>query len=403
MKLPTQLFSASLCLPDNAMAFELSKQIRAAANDKSVLETEDYYFDPIGFANSGGCELIVRDDANGHWEASWDDGNIELQPRNAIMDVVWRGNRYTLAVVKHDECGRGWYIVSESTALCEQFFAAVCKWNTTGNNAVTVFDEGYFERDEELREEIKSRKLEDMVLQPSIRQQLNHDVLEFFSQKEWYTEQGLPWKRGIILHGPPGNGKTQTIRALINEANVATIYVRSLWSYRMPPEVSIKRIYERAREIAPCIVVMEDVDSLISAGIRSYFLNELDGMRTLNGVMTIVTTNHLEALDVAIRNRPSRFDVKIEFANPDAEMRAAYMGEPLFLMKLKSEFATEVVQRTEGLSFAGLQEFVRSSVTSHRRVMDLEKAIRGVLDEMVGSSETQDGKPKKKNKKKKSS
>lgn len=381
------------------MAFELSKEIRAAALDQAVLETDEFYFDPIGFADSGGCELIVRDDANGHWEADWCDNQIELNPRNAILDMVWRDNRFTLVVVKNDECGRNWFVIGPSVVACEQFFSAVCRWNTVGDNAITVFDEGHFERDEDLREEIKERNLDDMVLSPAIRKRLTDDVLEFFRQKEWYESQGLPWKRGIILHGPPGNGKTQTIRALINGANVSTIYIRSLWGYRVPAEVCLKRIYQRARDIAPCIVVMEDIDSLITPGIRSYFLNEMDGMRNLDGVMTIATTNHLDKLDVAIKDRPSRFDVKIEFGNPDAEARAAYLGEPLFLTKLASEFATEVVKRTDGMSFAALQEFVRASVARHLRMMDLRKSIETTLDEMVGEKPAKESKGKKKKKK----
>ena len=398
MKLPTKLFSASLCLPDNAKAFQLSRLIRDEACDLAVLETDDYVFDPIGFADSGGCELIVKDDANGHWEASWEDSNIELRPRNAVVEVVWRTLRFTLVVARNHDCGRIWFIIGENIVACEQFFAAVCRWNSEGDNAIMVFDGGYFERDEDLREEIRARKLSDLTLSPSIRKQLNTGVLEFFGQKDWYTKQGLPWKRGLILHGPPGNGKTQTIRALINEAKVATIYVRSLRGYRVPPEVSIKRIFQRAREIAPCVVVMEDIDSLITPGIRSYFLNELDGMRNLDGVMTVATTNHLESLDVAIRNRPSRFDVKIEFSNPDRESRIAYFAKLLDLANLEPLFAREVIGRTNGLSFACLQEVVRSSAVRKVRVNDSAQAIEEVLDEMVGPKPT---KTKSKNKEKK--
>ena len=397
MKLPTRLFSASLCLPDNAQAFQLSRLIRAEASDLAVLETDDYSFNPIAFADSGGCELIVKDDAFGHWEASWEDGTIELRPRNAVLDIVWRTIRFTVVVAKNNDCGRNWYIVGESMVGCEQFFAAVCRWNTQGDNAIMVFDEGYFDRDEDLREEIRSRKLSDMTLSPSIRQQLNTNVLDFFGQKDWYAKKGLPWKRGLILYGPPGNGKTQTIRALINEAKVATIYVRSLWSYRLPPEASIKRIYQRAREISPCVVVMEDIDSLITPNIRSYFLNELDGMRNLDGVMTIVTTNHLDSLDIAIRNRPSRFDLKMEFPNPDEEGRTAYLSKPLALAKLDPEFKKEVIGRTDGMSFAGLQEFVRSAAVRRIRVKDAKLAIGEVLDDMVGAKPTK--KKKVKNKK----
>ena len=397
MKLPTRLFSASLSLPDNAKAFQLSRIIRAEATDLAVLETDDYAFNPIGYADSGGCELIVKDDALGHWEASWDDGNIELRPRNAVMEIVWRSLSFTLVVARNNDCGRNWFIVGDTLVACEQFFAAVCRWYTEGDNAIMVFDQGYFDRDEDLREEIRARKLSDMTLSPGIRKQLNVDVLDFFGQKDWYAKKGLSWKRGLILYGPPGNGKTQTIRALINEAKVATIYVRSLWGYRLPPEVSIKRIFHRAREISPCVVVMEDVDSLITPNVRSYFLNELDGMRNLDGVMTIVTTNHLEKLDVAIRNRPSRFDVKMEFPNPAEGERSAYLNKTLKLSKLEPEYVKEIVERTDGLSFAGLQEFVRSTAVRKVRVKSVQTAIGEILDEMVGAKPT---KKSKKNKKK---
>ena len=378
------------------MIFGLSKTIRQAAHDQAVLETEDFDFDPIAFANSGGCELVTRDDAFGHWEANWDDNQIEMRPQNAVMDVLWRGHRLTLAVVKNDRCGRNWFVIGRDNVMCENFFAAVCRWNSDGDNAICVYDEGYFERDEELREEIKDRKLDEMVLEPKLRQRLTNDVIAFFTQKEWYAEQGLPWKRGVILYGPPGNGKTQTIRALINEANVSTIYVRSLFGYRSSPEQGIKRIYTRAREMAPCIVVMEDLDSLLMERYRSYFLNELDGIRRLDGVMTIVTTNHIDKLDVAIRDRPSRFDVKIEFANPNSEMRAAYLGGPLYLTKLSSEFASQVIKRTIGMSVAGMQEFVRTTIVRHMRIMDLEKAISMTLDEFVGEKPAKAKKGKKK-------
>ncbi|MBS1702764.1 MAG: ATP-binding protein [Armatimonadetes bacterium] len=396
MKIPSTLFSASLCLPDNAMAFELSKEIRAAAPDQAVLETEDYSFDPIGFADAGGCELVVRDEAYGHWKAEWTDNQIETSPRNAVFDVLWQGRRLTLIVAQNQECGRNWIIVGPRIVDCEKFFAAVCRWNTCGDAAITVFDEGYFERDEELLEEIRQSSLSDLALEPGIRRALEEDVLAFFDQREMYASSGLSWKRGVIFYGPPGNGKTQTIRAIVSQARASCIYVRSLWGYRLPPEGAIKRIYQRARETAPCIVVLEDIDTLVRENSRSYFLNELDGVRSLDGVMTIATTNHLDKLDIALKERPSRFDLKIEFPNPEAEMRAAYLGEPLCLTKLSSELATDVVRRTDGMSFAGLQEFVRATTAKHLRVLDLGRALEETLTAM-GRPKAE--KPKKKKKK----
>ena len=382
MKLPNNLFSASLCLPDNAMAFRIAREIREAAPDLAVMETHDYDFNPIAFADSGGCEVVLRDDAYGHWSASWYDDNVEMRPQSAAVDVHWRGEIFTLVTVKLGECGRIWYIVGKDIVSCERFFAAVCHWNTDARGVIMVFEHGFFHRDEGLREEIRERKLADLTLPDETRPLLQADVLDFFSQEEWYRSMGIPWKRGIILHGPPGNGKTQTIRAIVNELNVATIYVRSLSGHRVSPEQALQRIFHRARQNAPCVVVMEDVDSLIRETYRSFFLNELDGIRNLHGVMTIVSTNHLERLDVAIRDRPNRFDVKIEFPNPNAQLRAEYLVEPLYLRKLDRQFAGTVLRRTRGLSFAGLQEVVRSTTARHMRVMDLRVAIDQTLESM---------------------
>lgn len=213
MKLPTQLFSASLCLPNNALALAIAKELREAATDQAVLETEDWDFDPVAYANSGGCEIIFRNDSFGHWTAEWNDNKIDMVPESAVMDMVWRGTRFTLVRAKQHECGHIWYVVGKTIVLCEQFFQAVCEWNSSGTGAIAIFEEGYFKRDEELREQIKQKKLSDLVLADEILSKLSGGVRDFFSQKDWYGQNSIPWKRGVILHGPPGNGKTQTIRA----------------------------------------------------------------------------------------------------------------------------------------------------------------------------------------------
>lgn len=88
-------------------------------------------------------------------------------------------------------------------------------------------------------------------------------------------------QRGIIFHGPPGNGKTISIRAIMKTlANrpshpVACLYVKSFTTF--DPEYGIRRVFQKARETAPCLLIFEDVDSLVTPTTRSYFLNEVDG------------------------------------------------------------------------------------------------------------------------------
>src|SRR4029077_18785777 len=87
----------------------------------------------------------------------------------------------------------------------------------------------------------------------------------------------------------------------------------------------IRSVFERARKTTPCLLVLEDLDSLINDLNRSFFLNELDGFAANTGILVLATTNHPERLDPALLNRPSRFDRKYLFALPAHTERHAYI------------------------------------------------------------------------------
>jgi len=69
-------------------------------------------------------------------------------------------------------------------------------------------------------------------------------------------------------------------------------------------------VFSKARQLSPCVVILEDLDSLINDRNRSFFLNQLDGLEGNDGLLIIGTTNHFERLDPALSTRPSRFDRK---------------------------------------------------------------------------------------------
>lgn len=170
---------------------------------------------------------------------------------------------------------------------------------------------------------------------------------------------------------PPGNGKTISIKATMHALShlatpIPTLYIRSLSSYA-GPEYSISSIFQKARQYAPCYLVFEDLDSIVTDRVRSYFLNEVDGLESNDGILMIGSTNHLERLDPGISKRPSRFDRKYLFPDPDEEQRVQYCA--FWRRKLEGtgevEFP-EVLERaiagiTNGFSFAYIQEaFVAS-------------------------------------------
>lgn len=129
------------------------------------------------------------------------------------------------------------------------------------------------------------------------------------------------------------------------------------------PEHAVSQIFTKARQSAPCILVFEDLDSLITPAVRSYFLNEVDGLQANDGIFMIGSTNHLDKLDPAFKSRPSRFDRKFEFKDPDAGERVLYC-EFWRNKILKGDGGVEfpralcdkIAGITAGFSFAYLQE-----------------------------------------------
>ena len=100
---------------------------------------------------------------------------------------------------------------------------------------------------------------------------------------------------GIILHGLPGNGKTISIKALMislfaRPDPVPTLYVKSLAGCH-DPHYAIRQIFVKARQMAPCLLVFEDLGSLTTDQVKSFFLNEVDGLESNDGIMMVGSTN----------------------------------------------------------------------------------------------------------------
>ena len=206
----------------------------------------------------------------------------------------------------------------------------VGEWSSTLHDEIWVFNQGYWQKDSELYSAIQKSRWEDVILPSSLKKDLMDVATKFFSDKtrKTYHRLRVPWKRGIIFYGPPGNGKTISIKATMHTLYslappIPTLYVKSLASFG-GPEYSVNLIFNKARSYAPCYLVFEDLDSLVTPQVRSFFLNAVDGISENEGILMVGSTNHLEKLDDGIRKRPSRFDRKYEFGLPDEGMRRKY-------------------------------------------------------------------------------
>lgn len=150
---------------------------------------------------------------------------------------------------------------------------------------------------------------------------------------------------------------------------VPTLYVKTL-AATFPPEFSLDAIFGKARQEAPCYLVFEDLDSVVSDKVRSFFLNEVDGLSNNDGILMVGSTNHLDQLDPGISKRPSRFDRKYLFSTPNFEQRVQYCHYWQGKLKDNQDVAFPeslchaIAKITEDFSFAYIQEaFVAALLT----------------------------------------
>ena len=165
--------------------------------------------------------------------------------------------------------------------------------------------------------------------------------------------------------------------------SIPSLYVKSA-----PRTYDIRRIFVVARQFSPCLLIFEDIDTIVTPSSRSYFFNEVDGLENNDGLFMVASTNHLDRLDPGLSSRPSRFDRKYLFALPNQEERILYCE--YWRKKLKSKPAIKfpeklsraIAEITEDFSFAYLKEaFVATLlVIAGNRSEDAEQAESGGND-----------------------
>src|SRR6516162_2104500 len=217
------------------------------------------------------------------------------------------------------------------------------------------------------------RPLGSLVLADSILEDLLADLREFYRSGAWYAERGIPYRRGYLLHGPPGTGKTTLVLALAGELKLS-VAVLSL-SSRLMSDEALRSMID-ALPVATLLLI-EDVDCVFKdqrnttseTGVTlSGLLNALDGVSSREGRVLFLTTNHPEKLDPALV-RPGRVDRKVElgYATADQARRLFlwfYRGSgpsPAELSRLADRFAAQIPAGK--LCMAAIQEHL----LRHRR------------------------------------
>ena len=199
------------------------------------------------------------------------------------------------------------------------------------------------------------RNLETVILANNYKQSLLKDLKEFQTSEDWYTKHGVPYRRGYLLHGPPGNGKSSIVIALASELNL-NVCVLTLSAKGMNDE----NLMQLCSETPPnSIILIEDVDCTSpkretdEEGLTlSGLLNTLDGIAAAtDGRIMFMTTNHRNKLDPALI-RPGRCDIDIELKNAtQAQAESLFLHFYPNLQKQAKDFGI----RGAGSSMAYLQ------------------------------------------------
>ena len=221
----------------------------------------------------------------------------------------------------------------------------------------------------------------------NIKEELREAIEWPIKYKEAFDFIDVESPKGILLYGPPGTGKTLIAKALakMTESNFISIKGPELLSKWVgESEKGVREIFRKARQAAPCIIFLDEVDALVprrgsgdsgthvTENVVSQILTEIDGLEELNNVLIVGATNRLDIVDEALL-RPGRFDRIIEVPNPDTKGR-----EHIFKIHTKNKpLAGDVdirklVELTDGFSGAEI-----SAVTSRAALSALKRYVNG--------------------------
>lgn len=228
----------------------------------------------VGPSHRGGSGSLAESRFFARYNYTWNNENF-------ILYTVAVGNmlQYILKEPKGNESP-----TSNSSAV-SALLATIGAWLIKEEPAIYVFD-GYWTRNTKLWDEVKKARWEDVILDPKMKKALKEVANKFFDNKDIYDDYGVPWKRGLIFHGPVGNGKTISLKALMHtlyerKPPVVTLYVKSA-----PYSYHIRAVFQMARAMSPCMLVLEDIDTIVTNSTRSYFFNEVDGLENNDGKPT---------------------------------------------------------------------------------------------------------------------
>jgi ATP-dependent 26S proteasome regulatory subunit len=198
-----------------------------------------------------------------------------------------------------------------------------------------------------------------VICEDGISEHLEKGIECFWSKRDTYREFGMLHKRGYLLEGPPGTGKTMA-STLLAERIVKHGAASIFHNYRLELHW-LNSMLQTIRSIQPdlpLLVVMEDLNAVCEVNDVERVLALLDGDNQVDNVVYVATTNFLKELDSRITNRPSRFDEVVHVGAPTRAARLSYLKQIVPAAHADDGKLQEMAKESEGLMMAHLRELV---------------------------------------------
>jgi len=228
---------------------------------------------------------------------------------------------------------------------------------------------------------------DDVVLPEQVLRRVERHTLDVAAHREALLAAEQHLKRGLLLHGPPGTGKTHTTRYVVQQLAGSTVFLLSGESLHL-----IGMVTALARELQPAVLVLEDVDLVAEdrgfgpgpSPVLFALLDAMDGSAADADLLFLLTTNRADLLEPALAARPGRVDVAVEIDLPGSDARRRLFdvysrGVPL---RLTAEEVDAVVERTEGVTASFVKELLR------RAVLEALTEGKGTLTAVTGQHVT---------------
>ena len=243
---------------------------------------------------------------------------------------------------------------------------------------------------------------EDVGGADSARQALQEGIEMPLNDPEAFYRLGIRPARGFLLYGPPGTGKTLLAKAVAREAQANFVATKSsdlLSKWYGESEQQISKLFERARQVAPTVIFIDEIDSLapqrggglgdstVTERVVNTLLAEMDGLESRDGVAVIGATNRPTLLDSALL-RPGRFDELVYMPVPDEAGRRQILGIHTREMPVSPEVNMDrIAARTAGFTGADLENLVRrAGLFALREDMESQEVSREHFEKALQQS-----------------